>query len=229
MFVTALSARRSLVHAVLVVAAFELLAASALAQQDSLPPGIADVAPKQARAAPATAKGQPSFDCTNATAPVEKLICGDAGLAALDRTLNDAYTKAMAQWPEAEKTAQRAAQRSWIAARNGCAKASEPKPCVETSYRQRIVAVQITSGALMAPTPVGLVCKGHENEPFTVAYYNQTDSRAAVVTLGNKQTIAFAAPSASGARYTNSEIELWEHQGEVSVKWSGASYTCKAR
>jgi uncharacterized protein YecT (DUF1311 family) len=121
--------------------------------------------PKTAAAASA-ATTAPSFDCTKATAPVEKLICGDKELAARDRTLTDAYAKAMAEWPDSEKTKQRAAQRTWTASRNACDQDAKAKACVEESYRRRLIEVQIKGGQLMVPTAVGYVCQGHEREPF---------------------------------------------------------------
>jgi uncharacterized protein len=56
----------------------------------------------------------------------------------------------------------------------------------------------------------------------------QTDPMSAVITYGDDQVIAFAARSASGARYTADNMEFWEHQGEATVNWYGTMLTCKA-
>lgn len=190
------------------------------------PPATASSEPSAAGVA---GRESPSFDCARATAAVEKLICGDAALAKLDRTLAASYTRALGNFTDTDKAAERTAQRAWIASRNGCAKDSDAKACVQASYQRRLVEMRIKGGELMAPTPVGFACKGQESQPFTVAFYNDVDPRAAVITLGNRQTIAFAAQAASGARYTNNEIEYWEHQGEATVKWSGKTMVCKPR
>ena len=97
----------------------------------------------------------PSFDCAKASAPVEKLISGEWGRAGLDRTLADAYALAMGQWPDDVRVRERAAQRTWIADRNGCARTRDPKACVESSYRHRLAEVQIRGGQLEAPMAVG--------------------------------------------------------------------------
>jgi uncharacterized protein len=178
----------------------------------------------------ATASGSgPSFDCAKVSAPVEKLVCGDAELAGLDRTLSTAYTKAMVQWPESDKGKERAAQRTWITTRNACAEQQDIKSCVRSSYRRRLIEVQIRGGQLEVPPAVGYVCKGHENEPFQVTFYNQTEPQSAVITFDDRQTIAFASPTGSGARYTGTNVDFWEHHGEATVKWSGTTYTCNAR
>lgn len=175
------------------------------------------------------ATAQPSFDCAKASTPVETLVCGDPALAALDRSLAEAYAKAMAGWPEGEKTAQRTAQRSWIATRNACAKGNDMRGCVESSYRRRLIEVQIKGGQLQAPNPVGFVCKGQEGQPTTVAFYSQTEPKSAVVTMGDRQAIAFITPSGSGAHYVGNSVDFWEHQGEATIKLGAASYTCMVR
>lgn len=198
----------------------------------SLDGGAAAASPTGGATAPsatAAAVGAgPSFDCAAST-PVEKLICSDAGLATLDRQLTDAYTKAMAEWPDADKTTERAAQRAWMTSRNDCAKGANVKPCVDSTYRRRLIEVQIRGGQLMVPTPVGYVCQGRESQPFTATYYNQTDPKSAVFTSGDRQVVALSVPSGSGARYADPDVEFWEHQGEATVTWSGATFVCKAR
>jgi hypothetical protein len=42
------------------------------------------------------------------------------------------------------------------------------------SYRTRIVELQIKSGQLVAPTPVGYACTGGGDKPFFVTFYPQT-------------------------------------------------------
>ncbi len=91
---------------------------------------------------PSAAVAAPSFDCTKASVPVEKLVCGDRALAALDRALDAAYVDAMQRAHTDVKTAIRAAQRKWIAERNGCAEARDVKGCVAKSYERRLAEVQ---------------------------------------------------------------------------------------
>jgi len=170
----------------------------------------------------------PTFDCANASGQVEKLICSDAGLAALDRRMAEVFAAAVKEWPEVAAE-QRAYQRGWIKGRNDCWKESDPRACTEASNRTRIVELQIKSGQLMAPTPVGFACTGGEDKPFLVAFCTQTEPPSAVITYGNDQVIAFAAPSGSGAKHKAANVEFWEHQGEASVEWFGTKLTCRPR
>ena len=171
----------------------------------------------------------PTFDCAKATGEVEKLICADAGLAALDRRLADVYAKAVKQWPAEVSAEQRAIQRGWIKGRNDCWKSKDVRGCVDVEYKSRIVQLQIKSGQLMAPTPVGFACQGGENKPVTATFYNDTDPRSVVLTVGDDQAIAFAAPAASGAKYTAEGVEFWEHQGTATIGWFGTKLTCTPR
>jgi hypothetical protein len=47
------------------------------------------------QAAPAQISAKPSFDCTKARTPTEKLICSDGDLALLERSMVSAYNQAM--------------------------------------------------------------------------------------------------------------------------------------
>lgn len=101
--------------------------------------------------------------------------------------------------------------------------------CTELSYRTRIVELQIKSGQLVVPTPVGYACEGVADQPVTATFYPDTEPATAVITVGNDQVIAFQQPMASGVRYTADGVEFQEHQGEVTLIWFGSTFTCRAR
>ena len=170
----------------------------------------------------------PSFDCSKASGEVEKLICTEAHLAALDRKMAEVFAKALQAWPAEEIVTQKALQRGWIKGRNECWKANDKRACVENSYRIRIVEIQIRSGQLMAPTPAGYRCTGEEGKPLAVVFYGGSDPPSAVITFGSDQVIAFVAPSGSGARYAAPNVEFWEHQGEAALDWFGTKFACRA-
>jgi uncharacterized protein len=182
-----------------------------------------------AAAGQAAKPASPSFDCAKATGEVQQLVCTDAGLAALDRRLADVYAKALKGWPAEIAAEQRAVQRGWIKGRDDCWKASDVRGCVDLEYKTRMVQLQIKSGQLMAPTPVGFACRGGESKPVTASFYKDTDPQSAVLTVGDDQVIAFIAPAASGARYTARGVEFWEHQGTASINWFDTKLTCTPR
>jgi uncharacterized protein YecT (DUF1311 family) len=111
--------------------------APSAARPASDPPKAA-ASPAAAPERPAAAVAAPSFDCTKASAPVEKLICGDGTLAALDRTLDAAYVDAMRRSSDDVKAGTRAQQRTWIGKRNACVGTRDAKGCVAAAYQRRL-------------------------------------------------------------------------------------------
>jgi uncharacterized protein YjbI with pentapeptide repeats len=74
---------------------------------------------------------QPSFDCARAKTDVEKAVCADPKLAALDNALNWL-------WKRVEHTSeQMAAQKKWTATRGTCP-TGDPKTCIGLAYAERI-------------------------------------------------------------------------------------------
>ncbi len=176
--------------------------------------------------AAATASG-PSFDCGQAEGQVQELICSNDSLAALDRLLADVYAIALENFPRDELAGLKAEQRGWIKGRDDCWKAEDVSACVAEEYYRRTVALQIQSGQLMAPTPVSYNCETSQPMPFTAVFYRDTRPASVVLTYGQDQVIAFATPSASGARYSSGGVEFWEHQGEATVNWFGEQWKCR--
>lgn len=79
-----------------------------------------------------------SFDCGKAATFVEKAICSNPALGALDEALSANYRRMLAA--DIGKGARhdlRASQRVWIADRNRCATVR----CIEAMYRERLDAV----------------------------------------------------------------------------------------
>ena len=84
------------------------------------------------------ARGGPSFDCRRARTDVELLICRDAGLAALDVILADAYAGVMTRLSPGERAGLRRDEDRWIAGRDRCAGAGNTYACVTRAYTRRI-------------------------------------------------------------------------------------------
>ncbi len=88
--------------------------------------------------APQVHAAQPSFNCGKATHEVEQLICKDADLAALDRSLADLYGVLLEHTPASKQKALKTEQRGWVKGRNDCWKASDKHGCVKGEYEARI-------------------------------------------------------------------------------------------
>jgi uncharacterized protein len=80
----------------------------------------------------------PSFDCAKASHEVEELICGDAELAELDRSLSGLYGTLLEHTPAGEQRMLKAEQRGWVKGRNDCWKSDDVRGCVKSEYEARI-------------------------------------------------------------------------------------------
>jgi|GEM_PF-12478 len=81
-----------------------------------------------------TAVKAASFDCTNATAETEKMICADQTLSDLDSQLGQLYSGLMADMRSAQVEDLRQKQKSWLAERNRCIDIS----CLTARYKERL-------------------------------------------------------------------------------------------
>ena len=86
----------------------------------------------------AYAPPNPSFDCAKTSHDVEELICKDAELADLDRSLAELYAVVLKNTPASEQKLLKAEQRGWVKGRNDCWKSSDQRGCVKREYEARI-------------------------------------------------------------------------------------------
>lgn len=210
------------------VGALALAACSKPAPSDTAAPAASPTAtaPGAAPAAPVAASDPtlqpPSFDCAKALSEAEKLVCGDARLATLDRQLAAVYQRVQSSPDELDIAAE---QRGWIKARDACWQAVDRHRCLLEAYQTRIVELQI--GGMPVPAAVKYQCDD-ASKPVSVVFYNTLDPQAAVVHWGRDQAIVFPAQAASGSRYTREGVEFWEHQGEATLDFYGTTLSCKA-
>lgn len=174
-------------------------------------------------ALPAAGSEGPSFDCAKAGSDAEKTVCGDARLSALDRELAGLYKAAQTGPGELDVAAE---QRGWIKGRDACWQAVDANRCLLESYQTRIVELRLAAANGPAPAATQYQCDD-ASKPLSVVFHNEFDPQVAVIRLGRDQAIAFAAPSASGSRYTREGVEFWEHQGEATLEFYGTRLSCK--
>lgn len=106
---------------------------------------------------------RPSFDCAAATAPIEALICGDTGLADLDRALADSYHAALATRVGEAQLLLREEQRAWAEHRSVTCGVEGDSPnqgddaigCLTALYRARIAELQPGWSGQSAVSPSG--------------------------------------------------------------------------
>ncbi|MCK1790315.1 MliC family protein [Pseudomonas violetae] len=162
-----------------------------------------------ARAATPAPLFKTSFDCTIATAPVEKLICRDAQLARMDRELNRLYRLALTDErsvPRPEKVI--TDQKVWMLTRNHCFTEADPKVCAVGRYAER--AHQLRQGSAIVRTkdpdrltqgPLAIRCAGL-NALIAATYFN-------------------AEPGVVYLRWANTSITLNQEPARTGLRYSG--------
>lgn len=104
------------------------------------PPAV----PASARAPePAAPRADPGFNCRYASLRSERLVCGDADLARLDRRLNRAFEEAVASGIPYREL--RRDQDDWLRIREDAARRAGPGG-VASVYRQRIAELREMAG-----------------------------------------------------------------------------------
>jgi uncharacterized protein YecT (DUF1311 family) len=123
----------------------------------------------------AEAAATASFDCARTSAPIEKLICSNDDLAALDAALGQAYGARRQGLSRDEAAALRRDQRQWLADRlaacdaPGALDASSPDetvPCLLDLYRERMLAL---GGTVPGPRGRPLSRARHRSPPILAA------------------------------------------------------------
>ncbi len=128
----------------------------------------------------AAAQALPSLDCSKSQTAVEKLICGNAGLAALDRETTRLYDLAKAGGGGELL----ASQRAWLDGRNDCASSTDKQRCVAESFVQRISelresypAERKADSASISIGPFNATCENF-GEPVPVPFVNSVPAFA---------------------------------------------------
>jgi hypothetical protein len=103
---------------------------------------------------PEKASAKPSFDCSKATAAIEKAICDDPALAEADHRMAQMYALAQTSAFGKGKSSQLSAQREWMKSRNDCSTPASDNgktvECLAGMYRDRNAALAV---ALLLDNP----------------------------------------------------------------------------
>jgi len=79
-----------------------------------------------------------AFDCKAARSPVEKAICAESSLLALDDQIGKAYGEVRALGDAGAKAALLGSQRAWLATRDACLKQEKVGACLTTQMMRRL-------------------------------------------------------------------------------------------
>ncbi len=200
-----------------------------------------------ATALPVAARAEgPTFNCAKAQGEVEKLICSDASLAALDRRLASVYKAASEKAKGKLATRLREDQRGWVKGRNDCWKANGQKTwitatwtvdtvkgCVDAQYRLRTAELQ-SVWRLVPPKTVSLACQGNPaNE--VVANFFETDPATIRLERGDRTVTLWRVGAATAGTYEGQNVSVTHQGDELKVSWLDTNtgkteeLQCKAR
>ena len=71
-----------------------------------------------------------------------------------------------------------------------------------------------------------LHCQSDQKDRVSVVFFGNGSSASVDLAIGDQHVLLPLARSASGARYSNGPVELWEHQGTTRIDWFGDILRC---
>jgi uncharacterized protein len=163
-----------------------------------------------------------SYDCAEATATIEKLICRDSQLAQMDIELTRLYRLALTDEhsvPRPDKVL--IDQQFWIDARNQCASRPDSRACTISSYAQR--AHQLRQGSAIVRTkdpsrltegPLAFRCTGLN--ALIAATFFTTQPGVVYLAWANNSITLNQVPSDFGTQYVGKDL-----QGTYSLRQDG--------
>ena len=201
--------------------------------------GVCLAASSCAQAAPPLPPLNTSFDCAQARAAAEKLICRDPQLARMDVELMRLYRLALTdQRSVPPPDSVMIDQQFWIETRNQCASGPELKACTIRSYAER--AHQLRQGSAIVRTkdpdrltegPLVFRCPGL-NAPIAATFFT-TQPGVVYLKWANTSITLSQVPNDSGTRYTGKDslgnYSFW-HDGDAALfqKPGSGEMSCSA-
>lgn len=185
-------------------------------------------------------------DCGKVQGGVEKLICSDAAMLAMDRKLDAVYKAALAKASGPLARRLRQEQRGWVKGRNDCWKAdgretwitatwtvSTVRDCVDAQVRLRTSELQAV-WRLLPPRTLGFACQGNPAHEV-VANFFDSDPPTVRVERGDQTRTLWRVGPASGGQYEGQNVGVRHQADTLKLSWldttSGKTdeWQCRAR
>lgn len=175
----------------------------------------------------------PPGDCSRAATPIDRLVCRDPELAALDLRLAATYGSALAvhrQVGDARGVRRlRESQRKWAAERSECVNTANPVGCVGYRYELRIAKLQVEYAMVPEERRVVYLCDG-DPEDRVVATYFATNRPTVRLQRGERNVVAGLFRFRSGSRYLADGGVSFQTEGDAAtIEWPpGDALHCRA-
>lgn len=161
----------------------------------------------------------PAFDCAGARdGSIEKMICGDAALASLDRKLDEVYAAATRKAVNEHPPTLKAEQIGWIRGRNDCWKSDDRRACVESEYRRRIASLQARYRLVPGTGPAFFFCDGDRRNELVVTFF-PTDPKTLIAERGDATSLMFHEPAGPEAKYVGRNETFIGTEVAAVVTW----------
>jgi uncharacterized protein len=163
--------------------------------------------------------------CTS-TDKVERTICEDESLSALDRKAAAAFTAARAKALRTLETLD-AEQRGFLQQRGACERQRDVRACLQVLYTTRLSELQAIHGLVPVTGRARFACEG-EGPRAIEAVFLASEAPAALLRAGDREVLVLQRPSASGARYEGDGVMFWNEGDEAQVTWEEIELRCRA-
>ncbi|MFC0712014.1 MliC family protein [Azorhizophilus paspali] len=160
------------------------------------------------------------YECgENLSDVLEKTICTDQDLTALDRKMAEVYAAARNGESAGNPAGLEEQQQDWIESRDACEKSAEPPECLRESYRRRIAELQARHALVPLSGTFTYTCDDDRNKIVHVRFY-ETDPLSLYAEYGEQDSVMIVQPSSTGVKYAGqNETTLWEHGNEALITW----------
>lgn len=175
---------------------------------------------------------KPSFDCETARHAIEKLVCDDPDLTALDVELASVFSTALKKVEAMPNTAPqvrhlKAYELRWSRQRNDCARRTDAKACAVESYRRRIADLQARYLLVRTEPPVFYVCRKNPRNEL-IATYMDSDPLAIRLDHAGKTGVVVAEGDGTDEHYAGARGIAFAVEGDKAfVTWpKGTEFEC---
>jgi len=165
------------------------------------------------------------INCTSPTSTVQKTICGDADLKALDAKMVSLYTEA-SKTGSTVKNEIAAQQTPWIESREACGKQKDVKACLTAAYTSRNETLEHYASKNRTMDPVTFTCEDHTT--LTISFVTGTKPLARV-RQGEQFWTLPQVKSASGARYANGTVSVWNKGKDLTFQLGNRKTQCSTK